>query len=104
MNEWWQSFIDGEMETKIKIKKILRRITNGHDYLSSADKVEKFRVCAEKIIKENPEADEESLYVLITCFSRILNFLFVIVLSRKNCLFDKQYSLICMRLIYYFDT
>jgi hypothetical protein len=68
VNEWWRSFIDGEMETKIKIKKILRRITNGHDYLSSADKLEKFRVCAEKIIKENPEADEESLYVLITCF------------------------------------
>ena len=68
MNEWWQSFVDGEMETKIKIKKIVRRITNGHDYLSSADQRDKFRLCAERIIKENPEDDVESLYVLITCF------------------------------------
>ena len=68
MNEWWQSFVDGEMETKIKIKKIVRRITNGHDYLSSADQRDEFRLCAERIIKENPEDDVESLYVLITCF------------------------------------
>ena len=68
MNEWWQSFVDGEMETKIKIKKIVRRITNGHDYLSSADQLDEFRLCAERIIKENPEDDVESLYVLITCF------------------------------------
>ena len=68
MNQWWRSFVDGEMETKITIKKIIRRITHGHDYLSSADKREEFRLCAERIIKENPEADVESLYVLITFF------------------------------------
>ena len=70
MNEWWRSFVDGEMETKIKIKKIIRRIriTHGHDYLKGADNREEFRLCAERIIKENPEDDIESLYVLITCF------------------------------------
>ena len=79
------------METKITIKKIIRRITYGHDYLREGDKREEFRLCAERIIKENSEADIESLYVLTHyMFSRILNFLFVIVFLRKNCLFDKQ--------------
>ena len=74
MNQWWLSFVDGEMETKIKIKKIVRRITQGHDYLKGADTREEFRLCAERIIKENPEADVESLYVLTHhMFSRILN-------------------------------
>ena len=70
VNQWWRSFVDGEMETKIKIKKIVRRITQGHDYLRKMKKNEReeFRLCAERIIKENPEDDVESLYVLITCF------------------------------------
>ena len=84
------------METKITIKKIIRRITYGHDHLREGDKCEEFRLCAERIIKENSEADIESLYVLTHyMFSRILNFLFVIVFLRKrNVFFDKNNSYI----------